>query len=468
MSNLTLEALRENLKNINDLNYKEYKCGNQLITLVYIESITNTDTMSNFIIEPLLLYEGHISSPEEVLNNIILLSSAKVTDKLNEGITQILNGNILIFFSSFSQVISCEAKGYNYRSIEMSETETVIKGPREGFVENLQINISSIRRRIKTADLKVENYTLGKQSKTEVALFYLEEATPPELVQHVREKLEEVKKQDFVFYSNTLEEKLKAKWTPFDTIGYTEKPDIAASKIAEGRIVVIFDGTPFAVTAPYFFTENFMAADDYTMNIFMGNIGRILRFLAFALSTLLPGFYIALVTHHFRLIPSIFLFKMAILRAGVPVPTVVELLFMLFLFQVIREAAARLPQPLGSTLSVVGALILGEAAVRSGLASQITVVVVGITSISSYLIPKIYAAVFTWNIVLIFFSASLGLPGFYTGFVLFVSHLANLYSCGYPFLYPLGTWRKYKFRDITYRGYLSNITNNMLKKEDEE
>ncbi|NLY46294.1 MAG: spore germination protein, partial [Tissierella sp.] len=180
----------------------------------------------------------------------------------------------------------------------------------------------------------------------------------------------------------------------------------------------------------------------------------------------LPGFYLALVTHHFRLFPSIFLLKLAILRAGVPVPTVVELLFMLFLFQIIREAAVRLPQPLGSTLSIVGALILGDAAVRSGLASQMTVVVVGITSISSYLIPKIYSAVFTWNIVLIFFSASLGLPGFYTGFVLLVAHLANLDSCGYPHLFPLGTRKSFKFKDSTYRGYLSEITNSMFKKED--
>ncbi len=139
---------------------------------------------------------------------------------------------------------------------------------------------------------------------------------------------------------------------------------------------------------------------------------------------------------------------------------------MLFLFQIIREAAVRLPQPLGSTLSIVGALILGDAAVRSGLASQMTVVVVGITSISSYLIPKIYIGVFTWNIILIIFSAVLGLPGFYTGFVLFVAHIANLDSCGYPFLYPMGTKKSYKFKDYTYRGHLSKISKNMLQKDD--
>ncbi|WFA09340.1 spore germination protein [Tissierella sp. Yu-01] len=465
MSKLNLETVRKRLENIHDVNYREYKCGSQFFTLVYIESITNIELMSEFIIKPLLTYDKNICNVEEVINDIILLSSATTINKLNDAITQVLSGNILIFFSSFSEVITCEVKGFSFRSVEKSETETVIKGPREGFVESLQVNISSIRRRIKTPDLKVEIFSLGKDSKTDVAMLYLEGESPVELVSYIKEKIKEVSKQDFVFYTNTLEEKLKSKWSPFDTIGYTEKPDISASKLAEGKVVVMLDGTPFAISAPYFFIENFMATDDYTMNIFMGNIGRALRFAAFLLSTLLPGFYLALVTHHFRLIPSIFLFKMAILRAGVPVPTVIEMLFMLFLFQIIREAAVRLPQPLGSTLSIVGALILGDAAVRSGLASQMTVVVVGITSISSYLIPKVYIAVFTWNIILIFFSASLGLPGFYTGFVLFVAHIANLDSCGYPYLYPMGTRKSFKFKDYTYRGYLSEITNNMLKED---
>lgn len=468
MSTLNLNILRIMLENTDDVKYKEIICCNQLVTLVYIEGMTNTDFISNFIIRPFLLHKDNISSVEEVLNKIIFLSSATTTNNLNEGLLQIFNGNVLIFFSTFNEVITCEVKGFQFRNIEKSISESAVKGPQEAFVESLHVNISSIRRRIKTPDLKIENFFIGKRSKTNVSMLYLEGSTPKKLVSQIKTTLLELKKEDFVFYSNSLEEKLRCKWTPFDTIGYTEKPDIAASKIAEGKIVIIFDGSPFAVTAPYFFVENFMSTDDYTMNTFMGNIGRILRFLAYILSTFLPGFYIAIVTHHFRLIPSIFLFKIAILRAGVPVPTVIELLGMLFLFQIIREAAVRLPQPLGSTLSIVGALILGEAAVRSGLASQITVVVVGITSICSYLIPKIYSAVFTWNLVIIFFSATLGLPGFFTSSVVFIAHLANLHSCGYPFLYPMGTDTAFKFKDITYRGNLSNITNNTLKKEDEK
>ena len=157
---------------------------------------------------------------------------------------------------------------------------------------------------------------------------------------------------------------------------------------------------------------------------------------------------------------------MAVFRAGVPVPTVVELLYMIIFFQIIREAGVRLPQPIGPTLSIVGALILGDAAVNSGLASQVTVVVVAITSIASYLVPKVYVAIFTWNILIIIFSASLGLPGFYISFVLFVSHLASLTSCGYPYLYPLGTLRSFKYKDVIFRGDLDKISSNIFSEED--
>lgn len=468
MSNFNLADLKSKLVNIYDVRYKELKCNEELVTLVYLESLNSQDLMSNFLIGPLMNYEVEITSSEQVIKEIIQISASLIVDDLNEALNLMFNGNVLIFFECFEDVITCDVSGFSVRGIEISSSESVVKGPREGFVESLEINISAMRRRLRTQDLKIEKFLLGTQSKTPIAMLYLEDYTPKELISHVRETIEKIKEKGFIFHSNLLEEELKYKNSPFDTIGYTEKPDVAASKIAVGQIVVIFEGTPFAITAPYFFVENFMSSDDYTLNKYMANIGRTLRFFAFLLSTLLPGLYIALVTHHFRLMPSIFLFKMAATRAGVPVPTVIEMLFMIFVFQIIREAAVRLPQPLGSTLSIVGALILGEAAVRSGVASQVTVLVVGITSICSYLIPKIYIAVFSWNILLVIFSAILGLPGFYTGFVVFVAHLANLDSCGYPFLYPLGTKATFKFKDISYRGDLTKITHNILVEDDKQ
>jgi len=219
--------------------------------------------------------------------------------------------------------------------------------------------------------------------------------------------------------------------------------------------------------APYFFIESFHTTDDYTMNKFMSNLGGILRWGAFLLSTLVPGLYISLFTHHFNLIPFIFIFRVAASRAGVPFPMIIEVIVMIIFFQILREAGVRLPQSIGPTLSIVGALILGEAAVQSGLTSHITVLVVALTSIASFLVPPVSTGIFVWNLIILFFSSLLGLPGFYIGFVLLCSHLAGLTSCGYPFLYPLGTLGNFKYKDVLLTGELDKINQYIFLKDDD-
>lgn len=471
MINFKLEDLKSKMKNVADVNYREILCGKDLVTIVFVSDLCDTTLISNFIVKPLLNYENKKIfrgiGIEEIAQEVIMLHPAEKVNTLEGALNYLLAGNVLIFISS-RKVLYCDAKGYPTRGITESKTEAVVKGPREGFTENVGDNLSSIRRRLKTPDLKVEEFKMGKQSQNTANMLYIQGVAPKDLVCYVRDKINSANNRDYILYSNHIEEALKCKGTPFDTIGYTEKPDTAAQKISEGRVILIMDGTAFALIAPFFFIESFQTTDDYTMNKFMANVGRSLRFLSFLLATLLPGLYLALVTHHFKLIPSIFLFKMAIFRAGIPLPTVLELLIMIIFFQIIREAGVRLPQPIGQSLSIVGALILGEATVRAGLASQVTVVIVGIASLCSYLVPKLYLGMFTWNSIIIILSSMLGLPGFYVGFVLFVSHLASLTTCGYPYLYPLGTRESFHYKDVTTRGDLSRISKNILQKDDEQ
>lgn len=464
-----IEYVRERLNNTFDVKYREIKWHDNNIYIVYIESLCDSKFISEYIIAPIMTRGEEYHNVDDIKGRVIVSNSIEEAKGKEEIITSILTANAVIIFDDINRCLCCEVKGFPKRSIDIPITETVIKGPREGFSENIQDNISAIRRRIKSANLKIERVILGNESKTTVAIFYMEDKTPEELIKTVRDKINDISrnfKDEFIFDISSIEEGLRNKGTPFDTIGYTEKPDVAASKISEGRVLVMADGGSFAITAPYFFIENFQTTDDYTLNKFMANMARFLRWFSFGISTLLPGIYIALVTYHFKLVPSTFLLRMAVFRAGVPVPTVIELLYMIVFFQIIREAGVRLPQPIGPTLSIVGALILGDAAVNSGLASQVTVVVVAITSIASYLVPKVYVAIFTWNILIIIFSASLGLPGFYISFVLFVSHLASLTSCGYPYLYPLGTLRSFKYKDVIFRGDLDKISSNILSEED--
>ncbi|MBL4934083.1 spore germination protein [Clostridium paridis] len=469
MDNIKVNDIKNRLANIYDIKYRDIRNDKGNITLIYVDSLCDAKFISEYVIAPMMRYTQACNDIEKIKKEVIVASTVNDINSLDHAVDLILSAHVVIVFSYLNKAIYCEAKGFVKRAIDIPITETVIKGPREGFTENIQDNISAIRRRIKTQDLKIENMKIGKYSKTEIAMIYIQGSAPDNLINYVRGKINNIIEaygENSVLSENNIEEELRCKGTAFDTIGYTEKPDIISSKIMEGRVAILTDGTSFAITAPYFFIENFQTTDDYTLNKFSANLGRILRWFSFLLATLIPGLYLSLITYHFKLVPTIFLYRIAIFRAGVPVPTVVELVYMIVFFQIIREAGVRLPQPIGPTLSIVGALILGEAAVNSGLASQVTVVVVAITAIASYLIPSMQAGVFMWNLVIIGFSSLLGLPGFYMGVTIFISHLASLTSCGYPYLYPLGTLKRLKYKDVIFRGDLKNISSDILPREE--
>lgn len=466
--NILLE-IKDTFKDSFDVKYREIVTNRGVINVIFTDNMCDSKFISQFIIEPFSTYRGDIGSILDIKKGILYANSLGVIKTKDELFTHLLSGDVIIIFSFLKEVIYCEAKGFSKRPIQTPITESQIKGPREGFNEALTDNLSLIRRRIKDKNLKFENMMLGSQTHTSVVMGYIEGSSPTELIDYIRSKLKSIDAK-VVLSTNYIEEALKCKHTPFDTIGYTEKPDVVVSRLCEGKVAIFVDGTPFVATAPYFFIENFHTGDDYYSNKFFGNATRLLRWLAFSLATLLTGFYLAIATYHFSLIPYLFTFRFAISRAGVPFPTVIEVLLMNFFFQLSREAGIRLPQPIGQTMSIVGALILGDATVGSGLASQTTLVIVAISSICSFLVPKAYAAIATWNFVMIAFSSVLGLPGFYIGFCIFVSHMAGLNTCGYPYLFPIGTLRTFKQKDILVRSDLRNIYNTIFEeaKKDEK
>lgn len=461
MNENILLYIKDIFKNSFDVKYREIITNRGVINVIYIDNMCDSKFVSQFIINPLSKNRDEIGSILDIKKGILSVGSLGIIQTKDDLLTHLLSGDAILLFSFIKDVIYCDAKGFPKRAITTPITEAQIKGPREGFNEALADNLSLIRRRIKDVNLKLESMMMGSKTNTTVVMAYIEGSAPEKLVEYIRSQLKSID-TEAVLSVNYIEEKLKCKHTPFDTIGYTEKPDVVASRICEGRVAIIVDGTPFVATAPYFFIENFQTGDDYYSNIFFANFTRLLRWTAFLLATLLTGFYIAIVTHHFSLIPYMFTFRLAVSRAGVPFPTVVEVLLMNFFFQLSREAGIRLPQPIGQTMSLVGALILGDATVGSGLASQTTLIIVAISSICSFLVPKVYTAIAVWNLFIILFSSVLGLPGFYISFCIFVSHLAGLNTCGYPYLFPLGTLRRYKHKDIIVTDYLRNMTNNIF------
>ncbi len=463
MSRIQIKKLKKDLANICDAQFRTLRCHLCSAQIVFLRSMCDTRQVAKEITEPMLRRMSCFMRFNTVMNGVIEADKVEEVEAYQEALERVMAGWVLVILPHLGRALCCDMRSFDKRAIDIPQSETVIKGPREGFTEDIRSNVSEIRRRIKTPKLKMERFFLGTETKTDTMLIYIEGCTPQKLIDYVRDKITQVQKE-YVFYPNYLEHKLKSRYTPFDTIGYTEKPDVAACKLAEGRVLVLMDGNPYAVTAPFFFIENFQTTDDYTSSPIMANLGRLFRWMAFLMSTFIPGLYLALVTYHFKLVPNIFLYRLALFRAGVPVPTFVELLYMILFFQIIREAGVRLPQPIGPTLSIVGALILGEAAVTTGLASQVTVVVVAITSIASYLIPVLYASIFVWSVSVVILASLIGLPGFYTGFVLFVAHLGGLTSCGYPFLYPFGTGKTFKYHDIFLRGDLDKVSRAPLRR----
>ena len=465
MEKINIDYIKEKLKNSYDIKFREIECKLGIIFGIFIDDLCDSKFISEYIFNPLIQENIATADVEYIKKEVLPANSIGDINSNDEAISHVLSGDLVLVFSFINKAIYCEAKGYVRRSVAIPSTENVIKGPREGFTEAFVDNVSMIRRKIKNPDLKFETVILGKKSNTVTVICYIEGVAPQKLVDYIRNKVKNID-LEFILDSNYIEEALKNKNTVFDTIGTTEKPDVAASKLLEGRIVIIVDGTPFAITAPYFFIDNFQSPDDYSANKKFANLSRAMRVVSFFIASLLSGLYVAISTFHFSLIPTVFAVKLAISRAGVPLPTVVEILLMTFFFQLLREAGIRLPQPIGQAMSIVGALILGDAAVGAGLASQSTVVVVALSSISSFLVSKLYGALSTWNIIIILFSSVLGLPGFYISFFIFISHMAGLESCGYPYLFPIGTLESFKFKDVIYRTDLNKISNSIFDKDD--
>lgn len=457
-----LKAIKERLKNSFDVKYREIECDKGIIYAIYIDNLCDSKFISDYIIGPLISSEDIDS--DNIKKEILWANIVDVVKNEEDALLHILSGDVVLIFNFQKVVLYCEAKGFAKRAITIPPTEAVIKGPREGFNETIMDNIALIRRKIKNENLKFESISVGKKSKTIVAISYIKGSAPDKLIKYIKDRIENIK-IDFVLDTNYIEEELKCKNTVFDTIGYTEKPDIAASKLFQGKVIIIVDGTPSVIMAPFFFLENLQAADDYYLNKWFTSISRLQRWFGFFIALIFPGLYVALSTYHFSLIPTILVFRLASSRAGVPFPTIVEVLIMIGFFQMLREAGIRLPQPTGQALSIVGALILGEAAIGAGLTSETTIVVIAIGSITTFLVPNLYKSIVFWGIILLFLSSLIGLAGFYLGIFIVITHLASLKTCGYPYLYPLGTLKEHKVSDIFIRHDLTNISNNTFDED---
>lgn len=351
----------------------------------------------------------------------------------------LLLGETAVLVDGFDHAFSANTTGGTYRAVEEPLSQSVVRGPREGFTESFALNVSMIRRRLRTPELWLETFVIGEVSRTSVGIMYVRGLAGDSIVEEVRIRLGRIQ-IDGILESGNIEELIQDEtFTPFPTIYNTERPDVIAAGLLEGRVAILVDGTPFVLLAPALFVQFYQSAEDYYQRAEFATLIRMLRYVCFFISMLAPSLYIAVTTFHQELLPSSLLFSLAAQREGIPFPAFVEAVIMEVTFEILREAGVRLPKTIGQAVSIVGALVIGQAAVEAGLVSAAMVIVVAITAISNFVIPSFSMGISIRIIrfIMMVFAATFGLFGVTVGLIATVQHLCSLRSFGVPYLSPM-------------------------------
>lgn len=426
--------------------------------LVYIDGLVNNAVVYESIVKPLtvaadkrLKEAGDRGLAELLKTSIVTVGEAELTRKFGNAVFSVLSGDSLLLIDKSPQALILGSKGWPARSIQEPDTEVVLRGPREGFTETLRVNTALLRRHFKSPILALETMTLGEHTQTEICIAYLKGITNEKLVEEVRRRLKRIN-TDAILESGYIEEFIEdAPFSPFATISHTERPDVAAGKLLEGRVAILVDGTPIALTVPTLFVETFQTPDDYYSRFIYVSMLRWLRYIAFFLSVTAPAIYVALTTYHQELIPTPLLLTMAAARKGVPFPAVIEALGMILVFEIMREAGLRLPRPIGQAMSIVGALVIGEAAVSAGLVGAPMIIVIAITGIASFVVPALSEVSLCLREIFAVLAAVLGGYGIGLGMLGVLIHLSSLRSFGVPYLSPLAPLSPGDQKDVVIR-----------------
>ncbi|MCL6548456.1 MAG: spore germination protein [Alicyclobacillus sp.] len=424
--------------------------------VLYFSNLVTREEVNEHILRPLMDPPRPVPlkrfRPRELkeflLKECLYYGEAHVEGSLAKVIEALLRGDTVVLVDTLDEAIFLSTRQVEQRGIEQPSTEQVIRGSRDGFVEALQTNITLLRYRLQTPNFRVQMHTIGRLTKTKVAICYLEGVVNPALLQEVRKRLDQIQ-VDCVLDAGYLEQCIEDNhWSPFPQVQNSERPDKCVASLLEGRVVLLTDGTPFALIIPAVFSQFYQTMDDYSERWLMGSLVRLVRLVALMFSLVFPSLYVAVIAYNPELIPTKFAVAVAGGRAGVPFPAVIEVLAMEVSMEVLREATLRLPQQVGGALSIVGVLVIGQAAVSAGFASPITVVVIALTTIGSFATPAYNAAIALriLRFLLTILAGIFGLYGVMIGLILITNHMLSLRSFGVPYLAPVvpGNWQGLK------------------------
>lgn len=454
-----LNKVKQTLHFSTDFKVREVQFFDTQLFIVYIAPLTDNNLLNESVIKPLVEFdqqlEGDVCSfiQEQVLAN----NEVQEQDTIDKFITELLKGRAGIIIDKSGKLLTCDVEKIVVRPIQEPPNSAVIKGPREGFNESLKYNLSLIRHKLPTPDLVIDSFSIGKYTKTQVAVIYIQDIADKNVVKEVERRISKIN-IDGVVDSYYISAYLQSKpQSIFKQVGDTEKPDILVSKMLEGRIGIVVDGSPIVLTVPFILIEDLQSSDDYYSQPLKVAFLRILRLIGVVLAVLLPGTYVAIQLYHYKILPTEFLITIMDTTQGIPFTPFTEVLFIVLLFEILYEANLHMPQYMGMALSIVGALILGETAVNAGLVSPPAVMIVALSGLTFYVVPNQASQFSMLRILYVFTGATLGLFGILVLSVWVVSYLSSFDTYESAYLGPATPYIKGDMKDFLVKAPLTKM-----------
>lgn len=448
-----ISYIKDLLKGASDVVYREFYIGSFKSSLIYIDGMGDKLLLDDYVLETLMIRGNRVTKVDEIKDKILTVSDLKEVKKLSEGINAVLSGDTLMFIDGLQFCYVIATRSWPARSVSEPSGETAVRGGRDGFTETIRFNTALIRRRIRDTRLKLSPKSLGKRSKTDVVIMYIDDIVNKNALEELQNRIDDIN-IDAILDSGYVEQLIEDnQFSIFPQIQSTERPDVVAAALYEGRIAILVDNSSFAIIVPTTLPNLFQAPDDYYQRWIYASSVRIIRFFSIIISLILPSLYVAVTSFHTSIIPTKLAYFIAASREGVPFPAFVEAIIMEVSLGLLLEAIARLPKPIGATIGIVGGLIIGQAAVTAGIVSPVMIIIVSITTITSFTTPnyEITSAFRILRFLLIIAAAILGLYGIMIGLICILIHLVRLKSFGIPYLSPIVNPRTNDFKDMYIR-----------------
>jgi spore germination protein len=462
---MDINLIRKEIGHNSDVNFREFQMGqtNIRLAIFYINGLADMELIHNHILIGLMMapketdqHPGNETSIKDYIKKTITVCDIKEHQTLKDLTSGVLFGSIALLVEGISVGFLLGGGNGKTRSLEEPPSEALVRGPRIGFIENLSDNTALLRRYGKDQNLSIISFQVGERSKKELVIAYMQDIVDPNLVEEVKDRINKIKIDD-VPESGYIEQLIEDNYlSPFPQVQSTERPDRVMSALMEGRVAILLDGSPFALIVPVTFNMLLQSPEDYYERWLAGTLIRLLRYFASFVALFAPSLYIAFISFHQGLIPTMLTFSIAATREGVPFPPLIEALIMELSIEVLREAGLRLPKPIGQSLGIVGGLIIGEAAVQAGIVSPIMVIVVAVTAISSFTLPQynVGIALRMLRFIAMLFASVFGLYGVILFFLLLCSHLVKLKSFGIPYVSPAVPYQFSDWKDFMIRAPL--------------